>query len=355
MVNALLKNLTDLELIANFRDLNSEARENLVHQLEYLSELDRRKLNFHYPSLRSFCVAELGMEEWESDRKIRAARALQRFPELKCKFESGQMNLTLLELALGVAHREKLSDANLEEVFSVISGKSCQAAEREIATLYPQSHKLPKDRIRPLTEDLSMVQFVASRDLLEKLEEIRGLLASSNPKLSLADVFDVLATEYYDRHHPEARAKRAKERGNRRAARLKEKVTAEKVTEEKQSIDLPVEAKTVRSEAGPGSKSTTDLSEEFAVPKSIDSNRRTLPRALFYDLITRDGYRCSYEDPISQTRCNSQYRLEVDHRVPWSKAGETTLENCRLLCIRHHRRVSFLEFGETSLYANKPC
>ena len=45
------------------------------------------------------------------------------------------MNLTLLELTLGVAHREKLSDSDLEEVIWAISGKSCQVDEREIASL----------------------------------------------------------------------------------------------------------------------------------------------------------------------------------------------------------------------------
>ena len=50
------------------------------------------------------------------------------------------MNLTLLELALGVAHREKLSNLDLEGVFGTISGKSCQAAEKE-----EQSIELPSD------------------------------------------------------------------------------------------------------------------------------------------------------------------------------------------------------------------
>ena len=272
------------------------------------------------------------------------------------------MNLTLLELALGVAHREKLSDSDLEGVIGSISGKNCQAAEREIATLYPQSHKLPKDRIRPLTDDLSMVQFVASHDLLEKLEEIKGLLASSNPSLSLAEMFDILATEYYDRHHPEARAKRAKEREKRRASCRKEKEEAEK---QESSIELPADVRTTlsndsqsstHSERIHGSKSTTASPEKFAVPKSPKSKaarKRTLPKTLFYALVTRDGFKCSYQDPITHVRCNSQFRLEVDHKVPWSKGGETSLENCRLLCIRHHRRVSFLEFGEARSYGLK--
>ena len=70
------------------------------------------------------------MEEWESERKIRTARTLQRFPDLKCKFESGQMNPTLLELALGVAHREKLSNSDLEGV-SVLSAAKAAKQPKE--------------------------------------------------------------------------------------------------------------------------------------------------------------------------------------------------------------------------------
>ena len=209
---------------------------------------------------------------------------------------------------------------------------------------HPQSHKLPKDRIRPLTDNLSVVQFVAPDDLLEKPEDIRGLLASSSPKLSLAELFNV-ATEYWDRHHPEARAKRAEKRAQQRGARKEGEEQSIELATDSLNVEPSVNAQnSPLSEASPSTKLMSDLPEKFAMPKSRDAGRRTLPKALFYALITRDGFRCSYQDPVTHIRCNSQFRLEVDHKVPWSKKGETALENCRLLCIRHHRRVSYLEF-----------
>lgn len=208
----------DHELIAGFQDLCIEERERLATQLEYIAELDRRKLFFHYSSLRSCLVEEYGMEEWNVERKIRAARLLKRFPEIKNGLQSGKLNLTLLELAMGCAHREKLSDTEITEIISAISGQSCRAATREIASRYPQTTELPKDRIRPLNADYSEVRFVASHELLEKLEEIRGLLAHSHPKgLPMGELIDILATEYRERHHPEEKAKRAKEREMRKS------------------------------------------------------------------------------------------------------------------------------------------
>src|SRR4051812_23346911 len=103
-----LSMLSDLDLLANFRDLVMDEREKLVHQLECIAELDRRKLFFHHASLRAFLVSEHGLEESCVDRRIRAARCLKRFPDLKGMLESGKFNLTLLELAQGCARREKL-------------------------------------------------------------------------------------------------------------------------------------------------------------------------------------------------------------------------------------------------------
>src|SRR3954454_22110609 len=104
-----LTNLSDADLIAHFQNLIVDEREKLVLQLEHIAELDRRKLFFHYSSLRAYLVEEHGMEEWNAERKIRAARMLRRLPEVKEKLESGNLNLSLLEIAQGCAHREKLS------------------------------------------------------------------------------------------------------------------------------------------------------------------------------------------------------------------------------------------------------
>ena len=189
-----LRKLSDLDLVAEFRDLLFEKRERLVLELTYIEEMDRRKLFFHYSSIWAFLVEEMGMEESEAERKIRAARLIRRFPELKEKLESGALNMTLLLLAQGVAHREKLSDPDYRIVFSSISGMSSRNAARELAALYPRPQsEMPRDQVKPLDENCSEVRFVASEDLLTQLQEIRDLLASSHPQLTWAELLQILA------------------------------------------------------------------------------------------------------------------------------------------------------------------
>src|SRR4051794_439928 len=112
--------MTDPQLVSLLRDCLYEERENLVRQLEVIQEIDTRKLFFHHTSLWAFLVDELGFEESVAERKIRASRVMRRIPALKSLFESGKMNLSLLELALSVAYREKLSDEELWEVIQSI-------------------------------------------------------------------------------------------------------------------------------------------------------------------------------------------------------------------------------------------
>ena len=318
-----LTKMSDHELMANFQDLVIEERENLALQLEYIAELDRRKLFYHYSSLRAFLIEEHGMEEWNAERKIRAARLLKRFPEITGKLQSGRLNLTLLELAMGCAHREKLLDPEISEILSLISGLSTRAAMREIASLYPQTAELPKDQIRPINSDYSEVRFAASHELLEKLDEIRGLLAHSHPEgLTMNELLDVLATEYRKRHHPEEKAKRSKKVDSPTAPRVQSaEVTSPSI--QKQSVE----------------RRGSHLKET-----------RVATPAVLHQLTNRDGYQCSFIDEVTQKRCLSRYKLEVDHVQPWSTGGKTELSNLRYLCSQHHRRVSFLQFGESSKY-----
>jgi uncharacterized protein YoaH (UPF0181 family) len=329
-----ISKVSDHELIAGFQDVVIEERELLSLTLEYIAELDRRKLFFHYPSLRSFLVEEYGMEEWNAERKIRAARLLKRFPEIKDKLQSGKLNLTLLELAMGCAHREKLADSELFEILEAISGLSTRAAMREIASQYPHTYELPKDRIRPLTADHSEVRFVASHELLEKLESIRGLLAHTYSQgLSMGELIDVLATEYRERHHPEEKARRAKAKEVRREVKTKVK------TEE--SVESPT---------APRLDSVASISIQ-PQPRNLKSeDERTANQPLIHQLTNRDGYQCSFVDDVTGKRCHSEYKLEIDHIKAWSEGGKTELSNLHYLCSRHHQRVSFLQFGESSKY-----
>jgi len=316
-----LQEVSDLELVSRFQAFVCDEREKLVLMLEHIAEMDRRKLFFHYSSLSSYLVEEHGMEEWLAERRIRAARMLKRFPEVKSKLESGKLNLTLLELTQGVAYREKLSDSEFSKILKAVSRMSCRAAQRELATRYPQSVELMHDQVRPLNGELSEVRFVASDALLDKLEEIRALLMHSHPKLSMAELIDYLATDYRERHHPEAKAQRAE-------------VRLAKKTEVKLMKKQPSEV--VKTPTAP----------------RVDQVKRAPSSSLENQLIQKESYSCSYVDRVTQKRCTSKRGLEIDHIHAWSQGGKTELSNLRYLCANHHRRVSFLQFGESSKFSS---
>jgi hypothetical protein len=251
------------------------------------------------------------MEEWAADRKIRASRLMKRYPELKRLLESGKLNLSLLELVQGYVHREKLNDSEFAELIAVVSGLSKRAATKVLASRYPESIELPRDQIRPIGQKHSEVRFVADESLLEKIEEVRGLLAHSRPKATLAEILDHLATDYLRRNHPEEKARRAQEREAK-----------------KEALSTP------RVESEPPSPA----------PARVPSH------AIIHKLTRQEGYSCSYINPLTGKRCSSRHGLQIDHIQAWSKGGKTELKNLRYLCQGHHQRVSFVEFGESSKY-----
>jgi Homing endonuclease associated repeat/HNH endonuclease len=69
-----------------------------------------------------------------------------------------------------------------------------------------------------------------------------------------------------------------------------------------------------------------------APPTASPPNQRRGPRNINWRLralvLMRDGARCQ----LCGAEARNGARLHVDHVVPWSKGGETTLENLRVLC-----------------------
>ena len=319
--------MTDPQLISLLGNSAIEEREHLVLQLEIIQELDRRHLFFHYSSLWAFLVEEIGFEESASERKIRAARAMKKFPELKELILSGQVNLSLLEIALGCSHQQKLSHVETSELIRSIAGMSCRKAKREIAERYPESAEVPRDRMRPIHDGYTEITFYADADLMSLLEEVQGLLAHSKPGMPMREVVSILAENYYDRHHPVPRAQRALERQEKKEELEKEALLKRAAPLEQTAPSAPkVEASNTRTQ--------------------VEVQTRAHSQGITHALVRRDGYICSYQDRDTGQSCQSSHDLEKHHVQSWSSGGATSLDNAIWLCRHHHQRITFLEFGE---------
>ena len=75
------------------------------------------------------------------------------------------------------------------------------------------------------------------------------------------------------------------------------------------------------------------LSVETSAAVVIPTAKRRGPRNVNWRLralvLMRDGARCQ----LCEVEARHGARLHVDHIVPWSKGGETTLGNLRVLCL----------------------
>lgn len=46
---------------------------------------------------------------------------------------------------------------------------------------------------------------------------------------------------------------------------------------------------------------------------------------------------CAISNNANKTRIYTATQMEADHVTAWSKGGDTSLENCEMLCVVHNR------------------
>src|SRR5262249_7584539 len=152
---------------------------------------------------------------------------------------------------------------------------------------YPHSTELPRDQVRPLNEDLSQLKCVIKNSALEELEEIRGFLAHAHPHLSMGELIGIMASEFRERHHPEAKAKRVEARMAKKA----KQPTAPRVAENMNTSESPTATRVVENNYA---------SDSPAAPRADSSEDRRHPsQKLTHLMILKYGYRCSYVDPMT--------------------------------------------------------
>lgn len=219
-------------------------------------------------------------------------RLIRDLPEIEEKLESGAVSLTNAAMAqTHFKHEERsakpLSSEEKLEVLRDLEGKSSREAERKLRELNPK--RITKDRVEPLDANLVEIRFSAPKELGDKLQRLMGLLAHSDPHITLADLVDKLA-------------------------------------------DLALK------EWDPAKEPARAVHRKTEAPKSgAPRIRRRVPKAIEREVWRRDQGRCQ--------KCNSQHGLELDHIHPVALGGESTIENLRLLCRSCNQRSAIHSFG----------
>ncbi len=347
----------DAALLMELKSLVSREREVTTEILHYLREVESRKLHLErgYPSLFEFTVRELGYSEGSAHRRISAMRLLKALPELEPKIRSGELTLTTAARAQGFfkeeAKRRNVSREEKKATVESLFNQSTRECERTLAAISPAS-ALPKEKERVVSEEFTQIQFLADRELLSKLERLKGLLAHQNFEGSYAVLFNKLADLALKKLDPlQSQASKkdvlaatpgpkiSKGSAQNEAGRPIDPLKMQNSVESRfhEATSAPNEAE--QQDGLQKSTSAPNLAPNSTIAPNPKSTR-FIPIAIRRTVRIRDQNRCTYTDRKTKHRCNSPHALDFDHHVPLVMGGETTVENLRLLCNPHHRLVT---------------
>jgi len=179
------------------------------------------------------------------------------------------------------------------EIVAEVSGKSTREIERVLFARSAAPHLAARpERARTVTPEHTELRLMADRELMARIERVRELKGP----LGLAEIFAKALDTYLDKQDPK-----------RKRSQPERSVYARKA-----------------SSAEPSRYVSTAV-------------RRTVQ--------LRSGGQCEFVDLKTHRRCESRTRLQLDHRIPFARGGQTTVENLRHLCPAHNQWAALRSFG----------
>ncbi|MEE8473871.1 MAG: hypothetical protein V3T01_00880 [Myxococcota bacterium] len=359
-MNRSLKTVPDSELLERTHGLVRRGRAVEAELLRHLGEVDARQLYLGEAcaSMFVYCVRVLHFSEAAAYKRIRAARAARRHPDLLRALRRGELHVTAVSLLA-----TQLSDESCDEWIrvarhktaeeikglladrqpkpdvadcvrrvpaSVSSGNAApETASKRAETPGPKADNAggkpervsdravgapagaappePSDaRTSPLGGERYRVCFTADAELHAQLQELRALMRHQVPDGDLGSLL------------------------GRAVALLLDQVRKRKFGE--------VSAPRPDSPVHPDSPAHSDV-------PPIRGSSRHIPAAIRRAVARRDAGRCRYVSPRG-VRCGAAEFLEFHHVDPWARSGTHSVAGIALRCRAHNQYEARRVFGE---------
>jgi hypothetical protein len=325
--------LSNQELLKILRVQVENERKLLMQILEALREVEDRMLHLEmgYPDLYTFAMKELGYTSGAAYRRISAMRLVKSVPEAAPKLKSGELGLENASQAQSFFRKEdqvrkaqgvsKLSIQEKREVVLELLGKSTREGQRILLEKSPEA-MTPAEKLKPLSSQKTLVQFVADEELMQMLEELKNLLAHQNYEGRMDVLMKKIAGLALEKFKPKRRE-------------ASESKSSENQVEPKAS--LPAAAAAPASNPTSTSTHVTALVDRSPSPAQGKARSRYISMSVRREVLLRDQNGCTYRDPKTGRVCQSRHGLQFDHLLPFSLGGAHTAQNLTLRCGSHNR------------------
>ena len=288
-----MKNLTSEELLVRTKNLVTEERRATLSLIEHLEEIQARRLyvQLGYTSLWDFATRYLGLSEGAAQRRIQAMRLIRDVPEAKASLADGKLSLTNAAKLQSFRQTERKQGRkpDAHQLVQDVQNLSQRECELKLLEISPQALPEERERIVSATEDREL-KIVVDAKLYGKLQRLRELLSYSMPEASYAELLDYMTDEML------------------------------KKLEKKKGISLDPKAALTAAAAAEKSK-PLPVGKRIKLPVSIT-------RAIW----ARGHGQCEVRNTKTGKRCNSRYRIDIDHVIQLAHGGTNDLSNLRLAC-----------------------
>ena len=326
--------------------------------LSRIAEVDERRLYLEegYPSMHAFCVRDLHYSEGAAYKRITAARAARRFPQIFVAVAEGRVHLSGI-----VMLSRYLTSGNVDELLAAATHQTKVEIEHLIARHFPRPD-LP-ERLIALDPAAPVPSSITSREGQLSPGTVGGAGTSTVPPVEaspgMTAVSPVLAAPV-----PACQLSPGTvpaEAPRPRVRPLAPQRYGFQCTLDQESHDLLQRARELTSHEVPTGdmaqvlKITLQLAvgqlekRKFAATSRPGASRpsttaRHIPAAVKRAVRERDKDQCAFVSDGGK-RCPARRMLEFDHQVPVALGGEATLENTRLLCRAHNQLAAERAFG----------
>ena len=295
--------MSDRELVRRLRQLVADERRVTAAVLMHLAEVDAREL--YKPaacsSMHVYCTRVLGMSDDEAFKRIRAARALRRYPVVGAAVAEGRLHLTAVVLLA-----PHLTDESAAELVAEASGKSKTEIEILLARRRPRPNVAA--RLERVGEQAALIAGGGSAGG-QVVPEPAPVAALSPERFALQLTIDDAT----------------RQKLLRAQALLRHQVPSGDLAA---VLERALEALIETIERKRFGKT--------AAPRRARPSRakRTIPREARRQAVARDGLRCSFVSEDGR-RCDETGFLELDHVVPVALGGGAR-DGVRVLCRSHN-------------------
>ena len=125
-----LKNISNQALLNQLKQLVEQEQSLTISILPHLIEVERRGLYLEmaYSTLTEYCIHELGYGDSSASRRVRAARVIQRIPEVYDLLQKRQITFSAVVQVCRV-----LTAENKDHLLPRLAGKSRSEIDRIVA------------------------------------------------------------------------------------------------------------------------------------------------------------------------------------------------------------------------------